>query len=93
MAAANSMLPTGSLEGTHHADSIKASGQLMNARAFRDAVVAYRNGAPVRLRDLGAVLNFAVDYDAEADTIDIDGAMPPASPMATVMRPVPSSTI
>ena len=57
VAAANSMLPTGSLEGTHHADSIKASGQLMNARAFRDAVVAYRNGAPVRLRDLGAVVD------------------------------------
>ena len=51
------MLPTGSLEGSHRADSIKSSGQLMNARAFSDAVVAYRNGAPVRLRDLGEVVD------------------------------------
>ena len=57
VAAANSMLPTGSLEGSHRADSIKSSGQLMNARAFSDAVVAYRNGAPVRLRDLGEVVD------------------------------------
>ena len=49
------MLPTGSLEGEQRASSIKSSGQLLNARAFRDTVVAYRNGAPVRLRDLGTV--------------------------------------
>ena len=55
VAAANSMLPTGSLEGEQRASSIKSSGQLLNARAFRDTVVAYRNGAPVRLRDLGTV--------------------------------------
>lgn len=55
VAAANSMLPTGSLEGAQRASSIKSSGQLLNARAFEDTVVAYRNGAPVRLRDLGTV--------------------------------------
>lgn len=39
VAAANSMLPTGSLEGAQRASSIKSSGQLLNARAFRDTVV------------------------------------------------------
>ncbi len=55
--AANSKLPTGTLEGAQRANSIKASGQLENAAAFRDVVVAYRDGAPVRLRDLGDVVD------------------------------------
>jgi HAE1 family hydrophobic/amphiphilic exporter-1 len=32
-------------------------GQLKNAEAYRALVVTYRNGAPVRLRDLGKVLD------------------------------------
>ena len=55
--AANSKLPTGTLEGAQRANSIKSSGQLENAAAFRDVVVAYRDGAPVRLRDLGDVVD------------------------------------
>ncbi|MDE7064268.1 MAG: efflux RND transporter permease subunit, partial [Desulfovibrionaceae bacterium] len=55
--AANSKLPTCTLEGAQRANSIKASGQLENAAAFRDVVVAYRDGAPVRLRDLGDVVD------------------------------------
>lgn len=55
--AANSKLPTGQLDGAMRASSIKSSGQLENATAFRDVVVAYRNGAPVRLRDLGDVVD------------------------------------
>lgn len=55
--AANSKLPVGTLEGEMRASSIKSSGQLENATAFRDVVVAYRDGAPVRLRDLGEVVD------------------------------------
>ncbi|OXS27655.1 MAG: acriflavine resistance protein B [Desulfovibrio sp. MES5] len=57
VAAANSMLPTGALEGEQRASAIKSSGQLLNARAFQDTVVAYRNGAPVRLSDIGQVVD------------------------------------
>lgn len=53
IAAANSMLPTGELQGAQRAVAIKSSGQLYNARAFEDAIIAWRNGAPVRLRDIG----------------------------------------
>ena len=60
--AANSKLPTGSLDGAQRSQSIKASGQLENARAFRDVVVAYRDGAPVRLRDIGTVVD-SVEQD------------------------------
>lgn len=57
VAAANSMLPTGTLEGAQRSRAIKSSGQLFDARAFEDTVVAYRNGAPVRLRELGTVVD------------------------------------
>ncbi|MDR2744758.1 MAG: efflux RND transporter permease subunit, partial [Desulfovibrio sp.] len=57
VAAANSMLPTGSLDGSLRASFIKSSGQLFEAKSFSDVVVAWRNGAPVRLRDLGVVVD------------------------------------
>jgi len=53
--AANVNLPTGILWGPNRATTLEASGQLQNAQGFRDVVVAYRNGAPVRLGDLGEV--------------------------------------
>lgn len=57
IAAVNTMLPVGSLEGEQKASSIKSSGQLFNAREFEDAVIAWNDGAPVRLRELGTVLD------------------------------------
>ena len=53
--------PTGTLYGPHQAYNIKANGQLMNAAAYRPAVVAYRNGAPVRLEELGKVVDGVED--------------------------------
>jgi len=55
--AANSKLPTGTLEGKNRSSSIKASGQLENAAAFSEVIVSYHNGAPVRLGDLGEVVD------------------------------------
>jgi len=51
----NVSMPTGTLWGTNRASTIKANGQLQNAEQFRQMVVAYRNGAPVRLDELGNV--------------------------------------
>jgi HAE1 family hydrophobic/amphiphilic exporter-1 len=53
--AANVNLPTGILWGKTRSATVMASGQLTSAREFADLVVAYRDGAPVRLRDLGSV--------------------------------------
>jgi HAE1 family hydrophobic/amphiphilic exporter-1 len=53
----NVNLPTGVLWGTDKAYTVQANGQLENAKAFRPLIVAYRNGAPVRLQDLGRVLD------------------------------------
>ena len=51
----NVNLPTGVLWGPKVALTVQATGQLENAEAFRDMVVAYRNGAPVHLSDVGRV--------------------------------------
>lgn len=53
----NVNLPTGVLWGTEKALTLRASGQLQDADAFRSLVVAYRGGAPVRLEDVGEVLD------------------------------------
>ena len=49
--------PTGILYGKHQAFTVEASGQLEDAAAFRPMIVAWRNGNPVRLEQLGNVLD------------------------------------
>ena len=54
---ANVNLPTGMLDGTKQAFTIEANGQLFKAAAYRQMVVAYRDGSPVRLEELGQVID------------------------------------
>ncbi len=54
---ANVNLPTGTLFGTHQSFVVQANGQLRNAAAYRPLIVAYHNGAPVRLEALGQVVD------------------------------------
>ena len=53
----NVNLPTGSLNGRDHALTIQANGQLTSAAAYGPLVVAYRNGAPVRMSDIGRAVD------------------------------------
>ena len=53
----NVNLPTGTLYGAHTAFTVQATGQLINAAAYRPVIVAYRGGQPVRLQDLGRVID------------------------------------
>jgi HAE1 family hydrophobic/amphiphilic exporter-1 len=55
--AGNVNQPLGTLYGKHQAFTVEANGQLMDAAAFRPMIVAYRNGNPVRLQELGNVLD------------------------------------
>jgi HAE1 family hydrophobic/amphiphilic exporter-1 len=57
VAQSNVNLPTGTLYGAHQAFTVQASGQLMTAAAYRPLIVAYRNGSPVRLEQLGRVID------------------------------------
>ena len=49
----NVNLPTGTIIGPQRAFTLQASGQLMTAEQYRPVIVAYRNGSPVRLEELG----------------------------------------
>ena len=61
----NVNLPTGTLYGAHQAFVVQASGQLKKAIDYEPLIVAYRNGAPVRLKDLGSVVE-GVENDKTA---------------------------
>jgi HAE1 family hydrophobic/amphiphilic exporter-1 len=58
---ANVNLPTGVLDGTKQAYTIETNGQLFKADAYRKLVVAYRDGSPVRLEELGQVIDSVED--------------------------------
>ena len=57
IASGNVNLPTGTLWGTHQAFTVQATGQLNDAAAYRPLIVAYRGGSPVRLGELGRVID------------------------------------
>jgi hydrophobe/amphiphile efflux-1 (HAE1) family protein len=49
--------PKGSFDGERQSYSINANDQIFSAAEFRNVIVAYKNGAPVRLRDIGEVID------------------------------------
>jgi HAE1 family hydrophobic/amphiphilic exporter-1 len=55
IANANVNLPTGTLFGRSQAFSVKATGQLQDAAAYKPLIVAWKNGQPVRLSDVAVV--------------------------------------
>jgi HAE1 family hydrophobic/amphiphilic exporter-1 len=54
---ANVNLPTGTLYGKDRVFAVQATGQLNDAAAFRPVIVTYRNGSPIRLQELGSVVD------------------------------------
>jgi HAE1 family hydrophobic/amphiphilic exporter-1 len=67
--AGNVNQPLGTLYGKHQAFTVQATGQLNDAADFRPMIVAYRNGNPVRLQELGNVLD-SVQNDKVASWYD-----------------------
>jgi HAE1 family hydrophobic/amphiphilic exporter-1 len=59
--AGNVNLPTGTLYGPDQAFTLLSTGQLNNAAEYRELIVTYRNGSPVRLKDLGRVIDSVQD--------------------------------
>jgi multidrug efflux pump len=55
--AANVAGPKGALDGTHQSYTIGANDQILAADAYRDIIVAYRNGAPVVLGDVARIVD------------------------------------
>ncbi|PTL84709.1 multidrug efflux RND transporter permease subunit [Vitiosangium sp. GDMCC 1.1324] len=57
--AANVNAPKGSFDGPRQAYTINANDQLSASTDYTPLIIAYRNGAPIRLGDVGAVLDGA----------------------------------
>ena len=55
--AANPNIPTGSLSGSKQSIVLHSSGQLETGAAFNRQVIAYKNGAPVRVQDVGRAID------------------------------------
>jgi HAE1 family hydrophobic/amphiphilic exporter-1 len=55
--AGNVNLPTGILYGAHDAFTVLANGQLTDAAAYLPLIVAYSNGSPVRVKDIGTAID------------------------------------
>jgi hydrophobe/amphiphile efflux-1 (HAE1) family protein len=49
--------PKGTLEGEHQTFTLDTNDQLFNAAQFNNVIVAYRNGAPVRVKDVGEAID------------------------------------
>ncbi len=51
--------PTGTFDGPQHATSLRIDGQIQSVQQLMDQVIAYQNNGPIRLRDVGRVVEGA----------------------------------
>ena len=65
VAKANSSTPVGVLQGKDRTVTLLATGAMEHATDYRDVVVAYRNGAPIKLNQIARVID-SVEDDKEA---------------------------
>jgi hydrophobe/amphiphile efflux-1 (HAE1) family protein len=49
--------PKGEIDTEHQAIALDTNDQLFNAAQYGNIIIAYRNGAPVRIKDVGDVIN------------------------------------
>ncbi|MEP6994384.1 MAG: efflux RND transporter permease subunit [Acidobacteriota bacterium] len=61
----NVNLPTGILYGPLTSFTVQANGQIFDASGYRPVIVAYRNGSPVRVGDIGRAID-GVENDKAA---------------------------
>ena len=61
LAAATLDRPKGTLEGAYQTYTLDSNDQLFNAAAFGNVIVAYKNGAPVRVKDLGDAIELGAE--------------------------------
>ncbi len=59
--SANVNLPSGTLQDSHQRFTLQATGQLTDAARYRRVIVTYRDGRPVRLEELGRVIDSVED--------------------------------
>ncbi|MDR1934425.1 MAG: efflux RND transporter permease subunit [Candidatus Accumulibacter sp.] len=67
---ANVNQPLGQFSGEHQMFSIKDNGQLTRAVAYRPLIVAWRNGAPVRLEEVATAIDSVENNRVAAWNVD-----------------------
>ena len=65
LASTNINRPKGQIADATTSREIRTNDQLFKAAEYRDLIVAYRNGAPIHLKDLGEVVDSVEDLRAE----------------------------
>jgi hydrophobic/amphiphilic exporter-1 (mainly G- bacteria), HAE1 family len=73
--SSNTNLPVGRLDGAKQAFTLQSNGQLESAAAYRPVIVAYRNGSPVRLDQLGRVLDSVENNKVFSKFNGVEGVM------------------
>jgi len=86
----NTNLPSGTLYGATRTYTVQANGQLDDAAAYNNLVVAYQNGAPVHLSDVGEAVNSVAADKQVTDFFDkaVDsGKLQPAIMLSVQRQP------
>src|SRR5262245_20972105 len=92
LAAANANRPKGQISSSRRSWSITATDQLMTAAEYEPLIVAWRNGAPVRVKDVATVTDSVEDIrnfglsDGKPSIMVIIFRQPGANIIATVDR-------
>ncbi|MBR0684847.1 efflux RND transporter permease subunit [Bradyrhizobium manausense] len=66
IAIATTDSPKGNIDGTRRAYTVYANDQLLEASQWQDVIIAYRNGAPLRIRDIGEAVSGPEDMKTAA---------------------------
>jgi HAE1 family hydrophobic/amphiphilic exporter-1 len=66
IAIATTDSPKGNIDGTRRAYTVYANDQLLEAAQWQDVIIAYRNGAPLRIRDIGEAVSGPEDMKTAA---------------------------
>lgn len=86
----NTNLPSGTLYGSTRTYTVQTNGQLTDAAQYNNLVVAYQNGAPVHLSDIGNAVN-SVEANKQVtrffNKAEDGGRMQPAILLAVQRQP------
>jgi len=72
----NVFLATGQLDGTIEAPIISVDGELEKASDYENMIIAYRNGTPVRVQDVGRAVENFQNNKILGQYVDSTGAQP-----------------
>jgi len=92
VAGANVNLPTGTIYGADQTFMLQANGQLFKAAPYRDMIVAYRNGNPVRLDQVARVYD-GVENDKVYARVEGEGRAPVRSLNFSVQKQPGTNTV